>query len=219
MKLKYKIIFITVLMLLIIYICSSTSFGASSSAFNEWVEQNKEQLTVLLDGYDYVIVNNYWQNYVAMYYTNAKNNKFYLGEDYLVNGNRRYMLSRSDLGNNYYGIVNFNPSNNNTFQCPSSLATSFNSVSGDSRIINNYSASSILYSSKDVYDKNCSGVIFEKKALPLLQKEVVVGEIVKVEQITETANKVAKMIIPIGLVVLSIGLLIYVIKSVILRMT
>lgn len=85
--------------------------------------------------------------------------------------------------------------------------------------INNYSVNNIVYSSSDVYGTNCKDVIVSKKALPLLHKKVVVGEIVKVEQITETASKVAKMIIPIGLAIFGILFVILLAKLVISQVT
>lgn len=109
MKIRNKFIFIIVLMSLTLSIFTNTSFGASISAFNEWVEKNKEELSILLDGYDYVIVNNFYQDKIRMYYTRAKNNKFYFNEESPFYGDRRFLRSKSDLGNSYFYYYTFNP--------------------------------------------------------------------------------------------------------------
>lgn len=71
-----------------------------------------------------------------------------------------------------------------------------------------------IYTSKPIYkDVNKSEIFFFKRPPTL----VTITEITKVEQIVEIITKIITMIMPAGLVILSIGLLIYLIKYWILR--
>lgn len=76
-------------------------------------------------------------------------------------------------------------------------------------------AKDIKYSSFDIMNSN--GTIFFQKT-PLLQGVQVVG-VTQVEEIPKAITEVLKMIIPIGLVVLSIFLVIFLVRLVILRAT
>ncbi len=62
-------------------------------------------------------------------------------------------------------------------------------------------------------------IIYDDKGDTVNPYQPVLFQITQVEQIPEIVIRTMKMIIPVGLVVLLIGLLIYVIKSVILRAT
>ncbi|MCI8393718.1 MAG: hypothetical protein HFJ24_08900 [Clostridia bacterium] len=219
MKIKNKFIFIIALLILIILMFTNTSYGASVEAFNTWVEKNQAQLTVLLEGYDYVVINNFYQNKVRIYYTLAPNNKFYINEEAPFVGSRRFLRSRSDWGQNYYYYYTFNENGDNNFVLPISLSKDKIHTDNIECSINDYNVNNVIYSSSDVYGTNCEKVIATKKALPLLLTKVVVGEIVKVEQITEIVSKVTQMIVPTGLVIFGILFVILLIKSVISRAT
>ncbi len=66
----------------------------------------------------------------------------------------------------------------------------------------------------DIYTDGTYKTIFFQEA-----PQVTIKEITQVEEITTITTKTIQVIIPIGLIILSIGLLIYVIKSVISRVT
>lgn len=81
------------------------------------------------------------------------------------------------------------------------------------------------YCSNDIYIYNrgeFSGVpeyelVFQRT--PVTVGKVTIPEITQVEEIPQVMNKVLEMIIPIGLIVFFVGLLIYLVRLVILRMT
>lgn len=80
---------------------------------------------------------------------------------------------------------------------------------------------SILYSNINFYGYydyigDTEEVVFQ--GAPVTVEQVTIPEIQAVEEIPQTMSKVLEMIIPIGLIVLSIGLLIYLMRLVILRM-
>lgn len=78
---KHKLLFTFLIILAFSFILLiRPSYCADIDIFNAWVEENKEELNIRLDGYEYVIINNYWQNYVGLYVTNAPNTKFYFLE-------------------------------------------------------------------------------------------------------------------------------------------
>lgn len=70
----------------------------------------------------------------------------------------------------------------------------------------------IIYSSKDIYNINGSDVFFQ---VPV--QGVVVPALGEAKELPKAIVETLKIIIPVGLVILGIGFLIYLIKSVILR--
>lgn len=72
--------------------------------------------------------------------------------------------------------------------------------------------STIYSTTSDIYtDSSYNKIFFQNPP------QVEITEITQVEELPKIMNKALQVIIPVGLVVLSIGLLIYVVKSVILR--
>lgn len=91
-----------------------------------------------------------------------------------------------------------------------SSSSNFEQSNGEFSVFKQYTSKNYLCCNLDLLDVN--GNIVNPYQPVLFQ-------ITQVEQIPEMIIRMMKMIIPIGLVVLSIGLLIYVIKSVILQAT
>lgn len=115
------------------------------------------------------------------------------------------------MGENYYKCIVLNPNNDNNFVLPT---VSYNNTihSGDNTIINNFNTTNILYCSSDVYNNGTTDVLISKKKFPVVEvipETVVIPAVETVEQIPMAMTETLTMIIPVGLVVLSVVLLIY----------
>lgn len=75
--------------------------------------------------------------------------------------------------------------------------------------------SALVYASDDLYDTD-GNVVFQKASPELAG--VTIPAIQSAEEIPQAIIKTMKVVIPVGLVILGIGLVIYLIKSAILRM-
>ncbi len=73
----------------------------------------------------------------------------------------------------------------------------------------------MIYTNHDILNKKDGSVVFQKTP----QNMVTIPAIQQVEEIPQQVGEILKMTIPVGLIVLSIGLLIYLTRLVILRMT
>ena len=172
-------------------------YAADVEMFENWVNENRDELNELLQGYEYLIVNNVYRNHISLYYAPSNDTVFTISEEGAVSGSRRVVLSASSsLGDNVYDVKFFNDNNDNNFSIPV-LNYGFGACTGDNRIINNYSLDNVLYASSAF---TADGVnITTKKALPLPGKLAPVVEKVEVEMGTVLLEIVK--IIPLILVV------------------
>lgn len=146
MKIKYKLYILGFLFTFLIFFSFSSEVKACDiSSFNSFMNSNKEEFENIVDGYSYVIVNNWYLNYIVMFYTNVSNTDFYIQDDGFVRGDRKRISSKSsNSNNNLFKAVILNPNNDNNFVLPS-LSTDFSSsISGDTTIINNWNKENIV---------------------------------------------------------------------------
>ena len=141
-------------------------FAADVDEFENWLKYNSSELCAMLDGYDYLIVNNFYQNYLVLYYTNVSDNSFKLDiSQSQAYGTRAKLSSVSPAGDNLFACVILNPNNDNNFVVPGGLLNEFTSFSGNNNLINNYKLDNILYASSSFLAGK--EVIDTKKVLPL----------------------------------------------------
>lgn len=145
-------------------------YAADVEQFNSWVAENSLALNQLFEGYDYVVLNNtnWGGNAVTIYYSNGQNNVFSFDWRSDWQGVPRATLNcTSSLGNGYYGVYTFNPSDDNNFILPTSL--NVEQITDDRRIINNTSSenweSAVLFCSGTFHKS--SGDVEIKKSFPL----------------------------------------------------
>ena len=93
--------------------------------------------------------------------------------------------------------------------------TSWEYATGGTYNISDEIISALVYASDDLYDTD-GNVVFQKARQELAG--VTIPAIQSAEEIPQAIVKMMKIVIPVGLVILGIGLVIYLIKSVILRM-
>lgn len=216
-----KFLLIIVIFLLCVFAFINSSFSYSGT---------KGNISYNLPDFNSIVDFNY-DEYFIMYYPG--------------NGKYRLVISRTSLKNEtypfyfYYNDINGamqlrgnHPVNGSVYECSNNdtswnLCKNYNVNTGGiiygfeywDNDLPHFSKEEaeryIITSNFDVYFDDYTGkkLVFQKTP------QVEIMEITQVEKIPEIMSKVLQMIIPVGLVVLSIGLLIYVIKSVILRVT
>lgn len=165
---KRKVLIFALLFIAFIFCFSFNNnnvYAADLDLFNEFLQENGSELSKMLEGYDYLIINNTYQNYITLYYTNCENNLFYWNSENGSYGHRFRLHSSSDLGKDLYSLYIFNINNDNEFVMPTSLRTEFSAMSGNNMLVNNYSLDNILFSNCNFVADDV--VVDTKKALPL----------------------------------------------------
>lgn len=211
---------LTILLFLLLTIFVFTNFSYCSNSLNDdfyYPQEIKTPFNFTLDKVQLFSQTLYKQDetyYILAWYlgnSNTSEIKLYMNEGYCypnasyVDGNHFTLFKYS---NNEWSAVcwwYFSDSSFRPFpQCSQGHLSKFISSN----------TSEIISTSCDIYENDSFEKIFFQNPL-----RVTIPTVVQVEEIPKAMNKALQVIIPIGLVVLSIGLLIYVVKSVILRKT
>ena len=149
---KILLILLFVIVLFISFFGFNKSvYAADVNSLENWVSDNEKNLYDTFINYDYIIVNNYYGKYVAIYYA-PKDTVFEFFNDGPVSGSRRRLVSTTlENRDNHFAICILNPNEDNNFVLPTNILSleELQNVYtySDSSIINNFSKNNLFYNS------------------------------------------------------------------------
>ena len=214
---KNKIMFIFMLFIMLFFIVINNNVFASSVSVPEEIFTKLETI-------------NHGDNYVILY--NSTNNEFYVVYQNSISDSSTYANKNWTYRNfkgSYFGLASpeYNTIRQLTYKdgsftdsiIPAVLANNYQYACNYKDILNNpvvyeviYACQDILYSGVEGYE---DGTVFFQA--PVQEQGLTILTLETAGQIPETMGKVLKVIIPVGLIILSMVLVISLVKSVILR--
>lgn len=181
---------------------------------NIFVVSSFASVSFNFEGADYSLDNSVTENFsyyfvlrttTSYYLTFASNSPFIMYEGISSFTHKKSMIVKTLDGSNFYtSYLSSKPSSN--------VELEYNTTNMDAWT----SSFDFVYSNANIVDDN-GNMVFQ--VAPVTVEQVTIPEITQVEEIPHIMNKVLEMIIPIGLIVFFVGLLIYLVRLVILRMT